>query len=107
MRIAPVGLAYRNATPDALMKAVEAACQCTHVHPEAVEGAFLQVSYLTEYFSSNKATAVAKLCKITDPKEFDALALVKVYKSLDNIHYFRNCLQSAKLKSFNASSKQY
>jgi len=42
MRIAPVGLAYRHADPDALHRAVEDALLCTHVHPEAIDGAFVQ-----------------------------------------------------------------
>jgi lysophospholipase L1-like esterase len=37
MRIAPVGLAYRHATDDVLLKAVEDALVCTQVHPEAVD----------------------------------------------------------------------
>ena len=42
MRIAPVGLAYRNASNDVLHQAVEAALLCTHIHPEAIDGAFIQ-----------------------------------------------------------------
>lgn len=44
MRIAPVGLAYRRAGPDILHQAVEDALVCTHVHPEAVDGAFIQAT---------------------------------------------------------------
>lgn len=63
MRIAPVGLAYRHAAPDALHQAVEDALVCTHVHPEAVDGAFVQA----------KAVAYAAT---TDPAEFDPQRLV-------------------------------
>lgn len=42
MRIAPVGLAYRHAPDDVLHRAVKEALLCTHVHPEAVDGAFIQ-----------------------------------------------------------------
>lgn len=42
MRIAPVGLAYRHASDDVLHQAVEAALLCTHIHPEAIDGAFIQ-----------------------------------------------------------------
>ncbi len=42
MRIAPVGLAYRHAKDDSLRQAVEAALLCTHVHPEAIDGAVVQ-----------------------------------------------------------------
>lgn len=42
MRIAPVGLVYRHASDDVLHRAVEDALLCTHVHPEAIDGAFVQ-----------------------------------------------------------------
>jgi len=42
MRIAPVGLAYRHASDDLLHRAVEDALLCTHVHPEAIDGASIQ-----------------------------------------------------------------
>jgi ADP-ribosylglycohydrolase len=43
MRVAPLGLAYRNAPPEVMQAAVEAALKCTHVHPAGIEGAFVQV----------------------------------------------------------------
>jgi poly(ADP-ribose) glycohydrolase ARH3 len=42
MRIAPVGLVYRRAPDDLLRQAVADALLCTHVHPEAIDGAFVQ-----------------------------------------------------------------
>ena len=42
MRIAPVGLAFRNAGDAVLREAVGSALLCTHVHPDAVDGAFIQ-----------------------------------------------------------------
>jgi poly(ADP-ribose) glycohydrolase ARH3 len=42
MRIAPVGLAYRHASNDILHEAVEDSLLCTHVHPEAIDGALIQ-----------------------------------------------------------------
>ncbi|EFJ53098.1 hypothetical protein VOLCADRAFT_127347 [Volvox carteri f. nagariensis] len=51
MRIAPLGLVYRHAPPEVLRKAVAAALRCTHVHPVAVDGAFviaLGIAYLVE-----------------------------------------------------------
>lgn len=50
VRIAPVGLMYRNSTNEALRQAVYNACMCTHVHPDALDAAFIQ------------AKAVALLC---------------------------------------------
>ena len=58
MRIAPVGLAYRHAAPEVLYQAVEDALVCTHVHPEAIDGAFIQA----------KTVAMAAT---TDPMDFD------------------------------------
>ena len=63
MRISPVGLAYRHATPEVLHQAVEGALVCTHVHPEAIDGAFIQA----------KAVAVAAT---TEPAEFDPQRLL-------------------------------
>ena len=65
MRIAPVGLAYRHAVPDAMHQAVEDALVCTHVHPEAIDGAFIQA----------KAVATAAT---TDPTDFDPQRLLAV-----------------------------
>jgi hypothetical protein len=43
IKIAPVGLAFRNATDEELHTAVKWAIVSSHVHPEAVDGAWLQV----------------------------------------------------------------
>jgi poly(ADP-ribose) glycohydrolase ARH3 len=60
MRIAPVGLAFRNAADAVLRRAVELALLCTHVHPDAVDGAFIQ------------AKAVSELARTEDPAGWDA-----------------------------------
>lgn len=65
MRIAPVGLAYRHAEPDVLHRAVEDAIVCTHVHPEAIDGAFVQ------------ALAVAKLATTPDGGSLHAPDLLR------------------------------
>ena len=44
MRIAPVGLAFRHASPAALRRAVEAAIVSTHVHPSAIDAAVVQAA---------------------------------------------------------------
>jgi poly(ADP-ribose) glycohydrolase ARH3 len=44
MRIAPVGLAYRHASERTLYYAVKEALVCSHIHREAIDGAFLQAS---------------------------------------------------------------
>lgn len=41
MRITPLGLAYRNATDDELYEATRQALLATHVHPDAVDAAFI------------------------------------------------------------------
>ncbi|EFN53193.1 hypothetical protein CHLNCDRAFT_137020 [Chlorella variabilis] len=66
MRIAPVGLAYRNAPADVLRWAVADAVMCTHVHPEAADAAIVQ------------AAAVGLLAKpgVTEPVLESPLALI-------------------------------
>jgi poly(ADP-ribose) glycohydrolase ARH3 len=65
MRIAPVGLAYRHAAADMLAEAVEDALLCTHVHPEAIDGALVQA----------KAVAIAAT---TEPGSFDPAGVVEM-----------------------------
>jgi poly(ADP-ribose) glycohydrolase ARH3 len=64
MRIAPVGLAYRHAASELLQRAVEDALLCTHVHPEAIDGAVVQA----------KAVAIAAT---TDLKALDPFGVVE------------------------------
>lgn len=64
MRIAPIGLAYRHASDEEFCRAVEAALVCTHIHPEAIDGAMVQ------------ARAVAKLAT-SQPSGFDRRGLVE------------------------------
>jgi poly(ADP-ribose) glycohydrolase ARH3 len=80
MRIAPVGLAYRHATDDVLLRAVEDALVCTHVHPEAVDGALAQ------------AKAMA-LTATTEPSNFDPDTFVRALSSV-----CRTEVMAAKLK---------
>jgi poly(ADP-ribose) glycohydrolase ARH3 len=68
MRIAPVGLAYRHAKDDLLREAVESALLCTHVHPEAIDGAVVQ------------AKAVAIAATTGDPASFDPEKLLRVLR---------------------------
>jgi poly(ADP-ribose) glycohydrolase ARH3 len=63
MRIAPVGLTYRNESDSYLRSGVTEALQCTHVHPEAIDAAVVQ------------AKAIGRLANMEDvsqfkPKEF-------------------------------------
>jgi len=81
MRIAPVGLAYRHATDDDLLEAVEDALVCTHVHPEAVDGALVQ------------AQAVA-LAATTEPSTFDPNNFVRALSPV-----CQTDVMAAKLKS--------
>lgn len=48
MRIAPLAIAYRNASPEQLKAAVRAAIRSSHAHPEAVDGAVAQ-AMLVQY----------------------------------------------------------
>lgn len=59
MRIGPLGLAFRNASAPSLREAVRCALLCTHVHPEAVDGALIQ------------ALAVARLSTTVDASSLE------------------------------------
>jgi poly(ADP-ribose) glycohydrolase ARH3 len=68
MRIAPVGLAYRHAPDEFLLEAVEDALLCTHVHPEAIDGALVQ------------AKAIA-LAATTEPESFNPANLIDALRA--------------------------
>jgi poly(ADP-ribose) glycohydrolase ARH3 len=70
MRIAPVGLAYRHASEEVLRQAVTEALLCTHVHPEAVDGATLL------------ARAVATAACTDDSQRFDGPGVVETLAGL-------------------------
>lgn len=80
MRIAPVGLAYRHAGGELLHQAVEAALLCTHVHPEAVDGALVQ------------AKAVGEAAKTADPSGLDVEALPGTLRQLSHTAVMREKL---------------
>jgi poly(ADP-ribose) glycohydrolase ARH3 len=69
MRIAPAGLAYRHASNEILQEVVEDAIVCTHVHPEAIDGALVQA----------KAVAIAAT---TEPASFEPAAMLRALSSL-------------------------
>ncbi len=66
MRIAPVGLGYRNAPEDVFRRTVEDAVLCTHVHPDGVDGAYVQ------------ARAIAELVKTREASSFDPRAMLSM-----------------------------
>jgi poly(ADP-ribose) glycohydrolase ARH3 len=70
MRIAPVGLAFRSAEDAVLRRAVELALLCTHVHPDAVDGAFIQ------------AKAVSELARRVDPAGLDVTRFLSSLQSM-------------------------
>lgn len=57
MRISPVGLAYRHASDEVLHQTVESALLCTHVHPEAIDGAFVQAKAVSILATSDAVAA--------------------------------------------------
>jgi ADP-ribosylglycohydrolase len=81
-RIAPIGVAYRNASDDVLHKAVVDAVLCTHTHPQSVDGAFVQ------------AKAVATLVK-TDPAHFNVHSFLESLHSAARTDGIRNTIQKA------------
>jgi poly(ADP-ribose) glycohydrolase ARH3 len=80
MRVAPVGLAYRHASDGVLYRAVEDAILCTHVHPEAVDGALVQ------------AKAVAIVATIM-PESFDPLGMLDSLTALCRTETMRGKLE--------------
>jgi poly(ADP-ribose) glycohydrolase ARH3 len=56
MRIAPVGLAFRHIDDAVLREAVRLALLCTHVHPDAVDGAFIQAKAVSELARANPSS---------------------------------------------------
>ena len=70
MRIAPVGLAYRHASDEVLHQAVSDALLCTHIHAEAIDGAFIQ------------AKAVALAATTLSPQEFNPTNLLRTLHAL-------------------------
>ena len=59
MRIAPVGVAFRNADHQVLYAATEAAEMCTHVHAEAVDAAFVQAAAVALLVNDDPRAATA------------------------------------------------
>mmetsp|Transcript_29405 Transcript_29405/g.86935 ORF Transcript_29405/g.86935 Transcript_29405/m.86935 type:complete len:425 (-) Transcript_29405:279-1553(-) len=70
MRIAPLGVAYRHASPSVLRQAVEDALVCTHVHEWGIDGAYVQ------------ASAVGWLCSRSDSGKMPA-----VWELLDHLQH--------------------
>jgi len=56
MKIAPLGIAFRNATDDILQKAVKMALLSTHTHPEAVDSAWIQAKAVAVLAKTDIAT---------------------------------------------------
>jgi poly(ADP-ribose) glycohydrolase ARH3 len=81
MRIAPVGLAFRNADDGVLREAVKSALLCTHVHPEAIEGAFIQ------------ARAVSELVRLSDPAGLDVATFLSDLHSRTTLEVMRRKLE--------------
>eukprot|EP01125_Pyxidicula_operculata_P004483 TRINITY_DN1698_c0_g1_i1.p1 TRINITY_DN1698_c0_g1~~TRINITY_DN1698_c0_g1_i1.p1 ORF type:complete len:312 (+),score=33.46 TRINITY_DN1698_c0_g1_i1:253-1188(+) len=76
MRISPVGIAFRNADDETLHEAVRLAIISSHVHPEAIDGAWLQ------------AKAISMLSALTDPSQLtpdDFLTKMKECSRNDNM----------------------
>eukprot|EP01117_Protostelium_nocturnum_P003146 TRINITY_DN1408_c0_g2_i1.p1 TRINITY_DN1408_c0_g2~~TRINITY_DN1408_c0_g2_i1.p1 ORF type:complete len:369 (-),score=86.36 TRINITY_DN1408_c0_g2_i1:65-1171(-) len=77
MRISPIGIAFRNATNDELKEAARMAILSSHVHPESIEGAFIQ------------ARAISWLIK-KDPEIFDPQEFLRELESLCELEVMQN-----------------
>ena len=76
MRIAPVGLAFRHADDGVLREAVKAALLCTHVHPDAVDGAFIQAKAVAHLARSNAAPGIDVAAFLSDLRSRATRAVV-------------------------------
>ena len=80
MRIAPVGLAFRNAEDSVLREAVRLALLPTHVHDEAVDGAFIQ------------AKTIALMAKTKDVHNLDMIGLLEQLRDAARVESLRSKL---------------
>jgi len=55
MRIAPIGISFRNATVDELYEAVKMAIISSHVHPESIDASFIQAYAISILLKKNKS----------------------------------------------------
>jgi hypothetical protein len=82
MRICPLGIAFRNATATEMYAAVEEAVMSTHVHPEAVDGAFCVAMAVGQAMQTDTALDIPALIRNTllptcqSPRMRDRLAAV-------------------------------
>eukprot|EP00761_Pharyngomonas_kirbyi_P012935 gb/GECH01012962.1/.p1 GENE.gb/GECH01012962.1/~~gb/GECH01012962.1/.p1 ORF type:complete len:408 (+),score=74.19 gb/GECH01012962.1/:1-1224(+) len=88
MRIAPISIAFSDDSDEILHEAVEAALRCTHVHPEAIDGAYIQ------------AKAIQKLISIK-PSEVNPIELIQCLISESRNERVKNALKTT-LSCFNA-----
>ncbi len=86
MRIVPIALAFRHASDEQLYEAVRMAIISSHVHPEGIDGAFIQA----------KAIILALQCESIDT--FDPLQFLTVLQTTARTDGMRN--QISKLITF-------
>jgi len=110
MRISPVGLAYRNATDEQIHNAVVSALLSTHVHPQSIDAAYLQVKGISFLLKEeNKGiTADAFLGKVLEwsrndemKNQLQKLIILFVNKS-DDETFIRVIGEQFQLKSIDA-----
>lgn len=70
MRISPIGIAFKNATDEQRHEAVKMAIISSHVHPQAIDGAWLI------------ASAISKLSKVESHKDLQPLEFFRYIKGL-------------------------
>ncbi|KAL3132646.1 hypothetical protein ABBQ32_009169 [Trebouxia sp. C0010 RCD-2024] len=88
MRIAPVGLAYRNADTKLLQQAVADALLCTHVHPEGIEGAYMQAAAVAALSNTPTPDGASGTAGCGSPQ-----ALLQHLKSLSQMPAMQDKLQ--------------
>jgi len=81
MRIAPIGLTFRNASEDQLYEAVRNAIISSHVHPEAIDASFIQ------------AYSIVWLCKLSDPSQITPLQFLEKLAQISRVQAMKDKIE--------------
>jgi poly(ADP-ribose) glycohydrolase ARH3 len=90
MRISPLAVAFRNATPQQLYEACKEAIRSSHRHPEAVDGAAVQAAVVQYALHSRAAAAAMVMARSAGegnhsngelPNEFSAETMLSIAKA--------------------------
>jgi poly(ADP-ribose) glycohydrolase ARH3 len=88
MKISPIGIAFRKAPDDILHEAVRLAIVSSHVHPEAIDGAFIQAKAIAILLNADITTFEPRvfLSTLKDCARTEAMRsrILKIEENLEN-----------------------